>query len=138
MAKELLGSELKVYVDSSIWAYASKFSYNLTSDFTETNQGLSEGAYKHFLPTAKSWTGQADSLLIRTANDTSIGFSKFWTAFNTNASVGIKFTPDITGNQEFSGAAFIQSIDVNDGGKNEIASYSVKFQGTGTYTFNVK
>ena len=128
MATQKIGKDLKLWIDSSILAFANSFEYSIEARTIKTNT-IDSGEWDTFLQYGKGWSGSTDNLIVK-ATDSSRGYAYIKNIIvATNASVGAKFVDDE--GIETSGSVFITNIAVNNGGDEGLLTYKASFLGTG-------
>lgn len=90
------------------------------------------GANAAFLPGTKSWTASGSANF---ADDATLGFNTATTGvfaeWDSQSSVALVFQTGITGDQKWSGTAYVSSWTLNSSGNDEAVTYDFELQGTG-------
>ena len=90
------------------------------------------GANAAFLPGTKSWTASGSANF---ADDATLGFNTATTGvfaeWDSQSSVALVFQTGSTGDQKWSGTAYVSSWTLNSSGNDEAVTYDFELQGTG-------
>ncbi len=90
------------------------------------------GANAAFLPGTKSWTASGSANF---ADDATLGFNTATTGvfaeWDSQSSVALVFQTGVTGDQKWSGTAYVSSWTLNSSGNDEAVTYDFELQGTG-------
>lgn len=90
------------------------------------------GANAAFLPGTKSWTASGSANF---ADDATLGFNTSTTGvfaeWDSQSSVSLVFQTGSTGDQKWSGTAYVSSWTLNSSGNDEAVTYDFELQGTG-------
>ena len=88
--------------------------------------------WAEFLEGLRGWEMSVSGML---SWDAASAPDDFFTAnITTRASATVYFTTNVTGDQVFSGSAFVTQVEMASPGQEETATYSLSFQGTGVLT----
>jgi TP901-1 family phage major tail protein len=123
--KDVAGTLTKV-------ANATSSDFELTRDTIDaTNKD--GGAYKEFLIGLAGWTMNAEGLFEEDGSATGISPKDLLTDIIAGAPITVVMTSNATGDLKVSGSAIITSFAWN-APVNDVATFSVALQGTGTLT----
>ena len=88
------------------------------------------GGNKEILEGMKSWGGSGSGYM---AEDAAFGYEDLWDLMETNAVVAILESSAVVGDVEYSGSAFITSLN-RTSGLEESVTFDVSYEGTGAQT----
>lgn len=126
----LNGTLLGVYSGSTLIAHATEGSISLSMDTRDATTKSSSGT-RDLLEATKSGTISVSALY---ANDAAYGVDDLMTAWSGRSTLTIKFSTEVTGDNYWSAAAYVTSLEVN-AGMEDNATYSATFELTGTITY---
>ena len=130
----VLAKNMKLYFGATALTCQVDASLSGSTNMFETTckDSASEAA---FLPGTTSWTvsGTANFAFDATLgfNTASTGLFAKWQA---GTSVSIVFQTGVTGDQKWSGSAYVTSWTLSSNGNDEAVTYDFELQGTGTLT----
>lgn len=101
------------------------FSHSTRDASTKDSAG-----WKESLEGQISFGGSAEGFI---AEDASYGFADLYTAFIARTAITVTWTTDVSGDEEYSGSAFITSLERTDG-LEESSTFSISIEGTGSVT----
>ena len=115
-------------------AMSRSCSISISSSMVDTTTKDSTGGWAESIPVGKSWSGSVEGLVVWGTNLTT-----FTNAILNKTLLDLQFKrpAGLTGDIIFSGAAWIESCDI-DASQDEAVTYSVKFTGCGALTQTVK
>jgi len=132
MATPILGKEMTLIFDSSVFAYCTDFTLNLDKTTVDITS-ISSNGWKDLKAMDKSWSIDFNGMVSRTAaSDSSRGFEYMINSLvSSDASVLCAIKPSISGNTYYQGGAYITSVKMQ-GGVGKAVTFSGKLDGTGT------
>ena len=124
------GTELGVYIDSTLIAAATDCSLSLNMETIDITTKDSAG-YRELLGGLKSGSISCSGL-IDYLDASNKDITDLWTAWENRTSLTLKFSKanETTGELSFSASGFITSLE-QSGGTEDTATYSVTFELTG-------
>lgn len=125
----LNGTLCKIEVGGTVIAYGTSNGVSFSHATRDASSKDSSG-WKDGLEGQMSWTMSAECFF---AEDASYGFEDLYDVFIARNSVTVTYTTNVTGDQEYSGSAYITSLERTDG-LEESTTFSVSFEGTGATT----
>lgn len=129
----ILGQDYKVWVDTSIMAFAQSFEYSMDKKEIDTSN-IDSDNWDTFLLGSKGWTASMNAIYSRKL-DSSRGLDYLLDAWLTSdASMSISFKPTATSQSYVTGGAMLTSLKVNNGGRDNLVSYSATWKGIGPLT----
>ena len=130
------GTELGVYIDSTLIAAATDCSLSLNMETIDITTKDSSG-YRELLGGLKSGSISCSGL-IDYLDASNKDITDLWTAWENRTSLTLKFSKanETTGELSFSASGFITSLE-QSGGTEDTATYSVTFELTGAITDTV-
>lgn len=131
------GTELGVYIDSTLIAAATDCSLSLNMETIDITTKDSAG-YRELLGGLKSGSISCSGLIDYLDADANKDMVDLWTAWENRTSLTLKFSKanESTGELSFSASGFITSLE-QSGGTEDTATYSVTFELTGAITDTV-
>lgn len=134
------GNAIGIYVGSDLVACATTANISLSNSTIEstckasTSGELDDASVRHTIPGQQTWSMQVDGLVDLVAGGTDeSSFSDLMDLALNRTEVTIKFTDSVVGHKEYSGLAFISSIDAT-AGVDDFVTYSCSLEGNGTLT----
>ncbi len=134
------GNAIGIYVGSDLVACATTANISLSNSTIEstckasTSGDLDDASVRHTIPGQQTWSMQVDGLVDLVAGGTDeSSFSDLMDLALNRTEVTIKFTDSVSGHKEYSGLAFISSIDAT-AGVDDFVTYSCSLEGNGTLT----
>lgn len=125
----LNGTLAKIQVNGVTIAHLT--SNSLTLDHSTRDASTKDSAgFKESLEGQLSFSGSAEGFF---AEDASFGFEDLFDTFIARDKVAVTWTTDVIGDVEYSGDAFITSLERTDG-LEESSTFSVSLEGTGAVT----
>tara|TARA_Y100001963_G_scaffold24485_1_gene33043 strand:- start:7281 stop:7715 length:435 start_codon:yes stop_codon:yes gene_type:complete len=133
----LNGTEIKIYIDNALVAYATSGSLNISMD-TRESTGLLSQAWKNIVEGDRSWSVDLDGMY---AWETDAGGSIYnadW-LFDTYLGSRREFTivfgtkDNESGDVKYSGKGFLTSLSMS-GSTEDSATFSASFEGNGELT----
>jgi TP901-1 family phage major tail protein len=130
------GTELGVYIDSTLIAAATDCSLSLNMETIDITTKDSAG-YRELLGGLKSGSISVSGL-IDYLDASNKDITDLWTAWENRTSLTLKFSKanETTGELSFSASGFITSLE-QSGGTEDTATYSATFELTGAITDTV-
>lgn len=127
------GTELGVYIDSTLIAAATDCSLSLNMETIDITTKDSAG-YRELIGGLKSGSISCSGL-IDYLDASNKDITDLWTAWENRTSLTLKFSKanEETGELSFSASGFITSLE-QSGGTEDTATYSVTFELTGAIT----
>ena len=127
------GTELGVYIDSTLIAAATDCSLSLNMETIDITTKDSAG-YRELLGGLKSGSISVSGL-IDYLDASNKDITDLWTAWENRTSLTLKFSKanETTGELSFSASGFITSLE-QSGGTEDTATFSATFELTGTIT----
>ena len=123
------GTDLLVYVGGTAITHSTSCTFSVNHSTREATTKDSSG-YKEVLEGLRDWSVDADGM---TALDATEGFEELYTAWVNRTALTVKFGTAASGDQVYTGTAYITSLSV-DAGTEESSTFSVSFEGTGSIT----
>lgn len=134
------GNAVGIYVGSDLVACATTANISLSNATIEstckasTDGALDDASSRHTIAGQQTWSMQVDGLVDLVAGGTNeSSFSDLMDLALNRTEVTIKFSDGQVGNKEYSGLAFISSIDAT-AGVDDFVTYSCSLEGNGTLT----
>lgn len=128
----LNGTLAKIQVAGTTVAHLTsngiEFSHSTRDASTKDSNG-----WKEALEGQKSWSMTGEGFF---AEDASYGYEDLYDAFALRTQVAVTYTTDVSGDQEYTGQAYITSLSRTDGNE-ESSTFSVSLEGTGAVTKQV-
>ena len=125
----LNGTLCKIQVGGTTIAHLTSNGVSMAHATRDASTKDSAG-YKESLEGQMSWTMSGEGFF---AEDATYGFEDLQTAWSARTLLTITYTTDVSGDQEYSGSAYITQLDRTDGNE-ESSTFSVSFEGTGAIT----
>ena len=125
----LNGTLAKIQVEGTTVAHLTSNSLTLDHSTRDASTKSSNG-FKESLEGQISFSGSAEGFF---AEDAAYGFEDLYTVWLDRTKVTVTWTTDVSGDMEYSGEAFITSLERTDG-LEESSTFSVSFEGTGAIT----
>lgn len=127
------GNLLGVYVDVSgtdtLIACTTGGSFSASLETIDATCKDNDGA-RAILPGGQTWSMSVDGLI---KYDAAYGMEDLWTLFAAKTQVTVRWSTEVAGDTYKEGSAYITSFE-ETAGLNEVSTYSVSFEGTGTIT----
>ena len=134
------GNAVGIYVGTDLVACATTANISLSNATIEstckasTDGALDDASSRHTIAGQQTWSMQVDGLVDLVAGGTDeSSFSDLMDLALNRTEVTIKFSDGQVGNKEYSGLAFISSIDAT-AGVDDFVTYSCSLEGNGTLT----
>ena len=134
------GNAVGIYVGSDLVACATTANISLSNATIEstckasTAGDLSDASVRHTIAGQQTWNMQVDGLVDLTTGGTNeSSFADLMDLALARTEFTVKFTDSTSGNKEYSGLAFISSIDAS-AGVDDFVTYSCSIEGNGTLT----
>lgn len=121
-----------IYVGTTKIANATSGTLSVTQNLA-TSINKDDGGWEKSAPAARSWEVSGDSEL---AFDAAYTIDDLFTAITSRTKLSLRFSTEVTGDQRFTGDAYITSLEVS-AGTEENATYSYSFKGTGALSLAV-
>lgn len=131
----IAGNKVRLYVGTIMVGCATSASLSLTKEMLDAACKAS-GDWSESTPGMKSWTASLEGVYKQydtTEETTNTSVLDFFTLFNDDTKLTIKFGTDVTGDTRFSGECYITDLEIT-GADGENATYSVEMTGTGPVT----
>ncbi len=132
------GNAVGIYVGTDLVACATTANISLSNATIEstckasTDGALDDASSRHTIAGQQTWSMQVDGLVDLVAGGTNeSSFSDLMDLALNRTEVTIKFSDGQVGNKEYSGLAFISSIDAT-AGVVDFVTYSCSLEGNGT------
>lgn len=132
------GNAVGIYVGTDLVACATTANISLSNATIEstckasTDGALDDASSRHTIAGQQTWSMQVDGLVDLVAGGTNeSSFSDLMDLALNRTEVTIKFSDGQVGNKEYSGLAFISSIDAT-AGVDDFVTYSCSLEGNGT------
>jgi predicted secreted protein len=123
------GNKIGIYIEDVLIACATSATIDFTTNLVDSTCKDNNGA-EQVLPGQKSWSMGLDANL---AFDATYGWVDLVDAWNTGTLLNVKWGTEETGDESYSGEAYIDSLSAS-APLNEVTTYSVNFRGTGDIT----
>lgn len=124
-------TSLRVYVGGTAIAHATDATLTFTHEPRDTTTKDS-GGWRDLLEGLRSWSVSATALY---ADDAAYGFEDLHDTLNaTRATVTVLIGTGESGNVDYSGTAWVASLELNSPDSEDNASLSVTFEGSGALT----
>ena len=123
------GTLVKIEVGGSEVAHLTSVTQSFSMATRDASSKDSAG-WKESLEGQKSWTMAGDGLF---AEDSTYGYEDLYDAWLARTQVTVKQTDSVVGDVEYSGAAYITSLERSSPNE-DTATFSVTFEGTGAIT----
>jgi len=117
------------YVGATQISHATEGSISIAMDTRDVTTKDSAG-WRELLESTRSWSGSASAMY---ANDATYGLADLEAALVARTAVTVKFSTEVSGDDYYSGSAFITSLEAS-GGVEDTVTYSISFEGTGAIT----
>ena len=128
------GTILRVYVGGNAVAYATEGNFSISREFTEQlHKDNTSSGWTDRSPHTKSATITVSALYADDA--ASSNFNELFTAWNDGTSLTVKISTEVTGDDEWSGSYYCESLELNAADKDD-ASYSATFISSGAITMS--
>lgn len=134
------GNAIGIYVGTDLVACATTANISLSNSTIEstckasTSGALDDASVRHTIPGQQTWSMQVDGLVDLVSGGTDeTSFSDLMDLALNRTEVTIKFTDGVSSHKEYSGLAFISSIDAT-AGVDDFVTYSCSLEGNGTLT----
>ena len=109
MAQALNGKNLRLYIDGVAIAHATESSISFSKDTRDASSKDTAG-WKCTLSGLRSASISTSALAVLTAN---VGIDQLFAAFASDATVAVRFTTDVAGENQFTGDFVLTSLEVN-------------------------
>lgn len=125
------GTLLGVYVGSTLVAHATEGSISLSMDTRDATTKDSSG-YRDLLEGTRSGSISVSALY---ADDSTYGVNALMTAFSNRATLTVKFSTEVSGDDYWSATCYLTSLEVSAATEDN-ATYSASFEISGAVTFS--
>lgn len=131
MGTPLFSKQMSIVIDSSTIGCATDFALNVNKDIVEVACLTTTGA-KRSIPDMWGWTASFSGMVITTASKDSgtVGYEEVMDKIQTDASIGVYFLPDVSGNVYYQGVGYLTSVSM-EGGVGAPVTYSGEITGDG-------
>jgi len=134
------GNAVGIYVDGDLVACATTANISLSNATIEstckasTTGDLTDASVRHTIAGQQTWNMQVDGLVdLLTGGTDEASFTDLMDLALARTEVTVIFGDKVTSNKEYTGAAFISSIDAT-AGVDDFVTYSCTLEGNGTLT----
>ena len=132
------GNAVGIYVGADLVACATTANISLSNATIEstckasTSGDLDDASTRHTIAGQQTWSMQVDGLVDLTTGGTDeSSFTDLMDLALNRTEVTVKFSDGVVGHKEYSGNAFISSIDAT-AGVDDFVTYSCSLEGNGT------
>lgn len=123
------GTKLGVYSGGTLIAGATNHSLSISAASIDVTTKDSLG-WKEIISGLREWSISADAVV---AYDATLGVEALFDALANRSKLTLKFSTEISGDERWSGSAYVTSIE-KTAGLEEAVTFSVTFEGTGAIT----
>lgn len=134
------GNAVGIYIGDDLVACATTANISLSNATIEStckasaSGVLADASTRHTIAGQQTWSMQVDGLVdLLTGGTDESSFTDLMDLALARTEVTIKFSDGVSGNKEYSGNAFISSIDAT-AGVDDFVTYSCSLEGNGTLT----
>lgn len=128
-AGEMNGTLLVVYSAGNQIGATTNHSLSVSQALREATTKDSS-AWREVAAGLREWSMSAEGLY---SIDETYGADYLYTLVSGRTEVAVKFTTEVTGDERYTGQAYISSLDITSG-LEETVTWSAEFQGTSTLT----
>ena len=134
------GNAVGIYVGTDLVACATTANISLSNATIEstckasTAGDLTDASVRHTIAGQQTWNMQVDGLVdLVTGGTDEASFTDLMDLALARTEVTVVFSDNVAGNKEYTGLAFISSIDAT-AGVDDFVTYSCSLEGNGTLT----
>jgi len=132
MPKTILGQEMTIIYDNSVFGVATSYSLNINKSMVDVTSLIS-GGWKDQYPDYKDWSVDFEGLISRTTGDASRGYDYLVMDIKRDASIIVALKPSFATNKYEEGVGYLNKLTAK-GGKDGIVTFSASITGTGPLT----